>query len=144
MLTGVAYCSSAQLKFDHDSLLELARQSSDRNAKIQITGYLYYKAESFLQYLEGPEEAITCLMKKISKDPRHKILQSLPLGNVEKRLFPQWYMRFIGDDFRIRNAETVEDELKYILRSTSKNLSAEQDLSAAVFQVTRRIASLDW
>jgi hypothetical protein len=55
----------------------------------------------FLQYLEGPADAIDTLETKIANDPRHSIVKrftrSLP---ADERRFTGWSMRLMNDNER--------------------------------------------
>jgi hypothetical protein len=61
---------------------------------LSITGLLMHKKGYFLQWLEGPQQAVMDLYLKIEKDERHKDPIILHQGHHEKRVFPDWSMAF--------------------------------------------------
>ena len=84
-------CSSE----DINSILEVSRRNNPSNS---VTGLLIYKKPGFLQYLEGPEQAVTALYEKIKKDRRHASIETIKDGEIDARVFPDWEMGFAGED----------------------------------------------
>lgn len=144
MVFGLAYSSQALTAFDDESLLELADCAAAKNEQLSITGYLHFRDELFIQYLEGEQKAVEDLMAKITTDPRHEITSVVPLPSCPERIFPHWYMRFLGKDLPSTSAPTLEDELSFILATTAKDNYSTEEVAEAIHHVTRRIASLDW
>lgn len=144
MVFCLAYSSRAQTEFDDESLLELADNAAAKNETLGISGYLYYREGLFVQYLEGPQQAVEDLMDKIAADPRHEVITVVPIPSCPDRIFPHWYMRFLGSDLPLSNAPTLEDELTFILETTEKDNYSSAEVAEAILHVTRRIASLDW
>jgi hypothetical protein len=144
MVFGLAYSSRALTAFDDEALLELADCAAAKNEQLGVTGYLYFRNELFIQYLEGEQKAVEDLMAKITTDPRHKILSIVPLPSCPERIFPHWYMRFLGSDLPTSTAPTLEDELSFILDTTAKDNCGTEEVAEAILHVTGRIASLDW
>lgn len=140
MFFALAYSSRSLVDFDDESLLELADCAAAKNEKISVTGYLYYRDGTFLQYIEGEQSQVEMLMAKISQDPRHELISTHVLPKIPELVFPHWYMRFLSSDLPARTAPTLEDELTFILDNTS----ADEDVTDAIVHVTSRIASLDW
>lgn len=144
MVFGLAYSSRAQCNFQDEDLLCLADAAAAKNEQLGVTGYLYFRQGLFLQYLEGTREAVETLMAKIALDVRHEILATIPLPEVPERIFPHWYMRFLGSELPAAPGPTLEDELRFILETTSQAPDEVEEIAPAIFHVTRRIASLDW
>lgn len=55
------------------SILDIARSCERNNPATGVSGVLFYSNDTYLQYLEGDEAAITALWAKISQDDRHRI-----------------------------------------------------------------------
>lgn len=144
MVFGLAYSSRALTDFDDESLLELADNAAAKNETLGISGYLYFRDKLFLQYLEGDQKAVEDLMAKIATDPRHEILSTISLPSCPERIFPHWYMRFLGSDLPKTSGATLEDELSFILETTSSEGYCSEEVAEAVTHVTKRIAALDW
>jgi hypothetical protein len=90
----IIYCSQATYDFTPDELVSLLEQSRKNNDSAGLSGMLLYSSQSFLQMLEGPEEALTETYARIGKDPRHTNLRLLSNVEVSRALFPEWTMGF--------------------------------------------------
>ena len=67
----MVYISSAVRLMTDAELVSLLRQCRANNEKAGITGMLLYKGGNFMQALEGPEEDVDRLQRRIETDPRH-------------------------------------------------------------------------
>jgi len=88
------YGSQATADFGPDQLIDLlakARVSNERNG---LSGMLLYCSQSFLQVLEGDEDALAETYQRIRADRRHTNLRLLLDADVSQRLFPDWSMGF--------------------------------------------------
>jgi len=88
------YGSQATADFGPDQLIDLlakARVSNERNG---LSGMLLYCSQSFLQVLEGDEDALAETYQRIRADHRHTNLRLLLDADVSQRLFPDWSMGF--------------------------------------------------
>lgn len=97
------YTSRAVEPLDEDELRELLASARRFNAEHGLTGILlYYRDDAlengaFMQYLEGPEEAIRrVLHERIEPDLRHRSIEVFVDGPRQGRLFDGWYMGFPG------------------------------------------------
>lgn len=68
--------------------------SRARNAQAEITGALLASHGCFMQVLEGPADAVTALMDRIARDPRHCAMRRIPDESADRRLFADWSMYF--------------------------------------------------
>jgi hypothetical protein len=59
----VVYVSSSTQLFTKSDLQILLQKARDRNTQLDLTGMLLYKDGSFMQVLEGKEEAVTKLVE---------------------------------------------------------------------------------
>lgn len=62
------------------------------NARQGITGALGFSAGAYVQFLEGPTEALDALMTRLIADPRHTDLTVLYRETVSTRLLCGWSM----------------------------------------------------
>lgn len=76
------------------SLLEIAEKSKENNIDHGLTGLLVYGNNAFVQILEGTEQNIETLYKKLLADKRHNNLKVVNKGKLERRHFPTWSMGF--------------------------------------------------
>ena len=74
------------------------RQARNANRRYSITGYLHREDGFYVQYLEGPPEAVQALKRRISCDRRHEAVETLAAGRVETRRFRGWDMAFTADE----------------------------------------------
>ena len=100
MIYQLVYVSSAVELFDEPALKQLLRTSRRNNTAANITGMLLYKDGNFMQVLEGEEEAVNALHRKIVKDSRHYGAITLLSEYKSERDFPEWSMGFrnLNDD----------------------------------------------
>ena len=75
-------------------LLALLQQSRTNNARLGVTGILLYKERSFIQLLEGEQDAVKALYAKIERDPRHRNPLTIREEAIDNRVFPDWSMAF--------------------------------------------------
>ena len=99
MLAELLYTSAATSDMTSEALIDLLETSRRNNARNQITGMLVYHERSFLQLLEGEEEAIMRLYQTILEDPRHTQSRILWKGPIAERSYGEWTMAFknLGD-----------------------------------------------
>ena len=93
-LFQVVYLSSATALLTRAELLDLLEKGRRRNAKIRITGLLLYKDGNMMHALEGEEETVKALYKKICRDRRHRRIIPLIQAPIRERQFPDWSMAF--------------------------------------------------
>lgn len=88
------YVSAARHPFSPDQLEGLLEQSRRHNERSSLTGLLLYEDGSFLQLLEGPEEALRTTFSRIENDPRHHRVITVHEADVNERSFPEWSMGY--------------------------------------------------
>ena len=100
----IVYVSQAAKAFSTDDLAGLLTHSRERNAADSITGLLVYryntdfKRGNFLQVLEGTDDALDDVWRRISGDPRHHTIIVLDEGESDARMFADWSMGFRNVD----------------------------------------------
>lgn len=74
-------------------------KSRSNNARDGRTGLLLFTGSSFLQILEGAEDAVERAVARIGRDPRHSQLMVLLDQTVADRSFADWTMgyRAVGE-----------------------------------------------
>lgn len=94
----------------NDELLQLLQGCRENNAGRGITGMLLYGNGTFLQVLEGEEQAIDELLDLIEQDPRHTDLQVIQRKAIERREYSGWSMGFKRVSERsLHGVEGLED-----------------------------------
>ena len=98
-LAHLLYRSSGRIESfqtDCDDIIAIARQ---RNHALGLTGFLHAEDGVFLQWLEGPEDALNAVADSILADPRHRDITVFGQGPIELRQFPNWDMGYSkGED----------------------------------------------
>lgn len=112
-LKAIVYLSKATAVTDHLEVEGLVEVAQKANAKHQVTGFIVYQKDHFLQYIEGSTLAVDQLMKNIRIDKRHQVLTTITIP-ISTRKFPDWGMRWNRENISI---ETVLlDYLKALLQ----------------------------
>ena len=94
--------------FDHTDLAKILIKSRENNIQTDITGMLFHYNGSFLQVLEGEQDAVIELSKIIAGDTRHDNFDTLLAREIPERNFAKWPMGFVGTD---EAARLLEDTL---------------------------------
>jgi hypothetical protein len=93
---NLVYCSRAAPGVDDDSISSIIAAAQHHNPRFGITGLLVFGSGIFFQWLEGPRDNVTSLMKIITSDPRHSNVVLLREENeMHDRLFPDWSMELV-------------------------------------------------
>lgn len=82
----------------NQTLRDLERTSSERNAKEGITGLLVLSGNIFLQVLEGSARDITGLFARILPDKRHCQVELVTFESGIEHYFDNWNMRLVDLD----------------------------------------------
>ncbi len=93
-LSYLIYKSVPVDNISEKSLLEIAEGSKENNIDKGLTGLLVFGNNTFVQVLEGAEQDIETLYKKLLSDKRHSNVTVVKRGELERRYFPSWSMGF--------------------------------------------------
>jgi hypothetical protein len=91
-LTQLIYMSRP-FGFDDLDLRNILLVSRENNERDGITGSLICREDMYLQLLEGPRAAVSTAYTRIARDNRHGEVMLLWTGDVQERLFPEWFMK---------------------------------------------------
>jgi hypothetical protein len=95
MLTTLAYVSRSLVPAHDVAMLDIARSSLRNNARLGVTGALYFDGTLFFQVLEGDEAVLAVLFDTIRNDPRHCDVEMVCHKPLTERQFPNWSMKFV-------------------------------------------------
>ncbi|UPL50465.1 BLUF domain-containing protein [Hymenobacter sublimis] len=90
----LVYQSAATTPMREDELAVLLTQSRTWNQAHDLTGLLLYSDGSIMQVLEGTEEEVRYIFRRIEVDQRHFGVTKLSDGPIQGRNFSQWSMGF--------------------------------------------------
>lgn len=141
MIFSLVYVSHAVAPFDDSALETLAARASQKNSRLEITGYLNLNRtrSTFFQYLEGPQQAVLDLTAEIERDDRHRVANIVQIGEIESRLFPAWNMCYLDPGFF--QAIRMEDVLETVLLTMSERTFKREEVVSTVLRIARQIAN---
>ena len=93
-LKYLVYVSKESRPLTSEDLEDILKASQQNNDAGEISGMLLYVEGRFFQVLEGPEKKVIDLYEKISQDSRHQDSTIVAQGDLDKRFFKGWNMRF--------------------------------------------------
>lgn len=77
------------------SVSGIVKQARMLNALNAITGVLAFNGECFVQFVEGPSDAVAALAKALAHDPRHTQFTIHARGSSgSERRFTDWQMGY--------------------------------------------------
>ncbi|CAM3209236.1 hypothetical protein SPAN111604_10490 [Sphingomonas antarctica] len=97
-LKSLLYVSRCTAPLDDDQIFRLYKTSVENNAIDGITGVLIHDGNVFLQLLEGGDNAVTAMMARLGRDPRHCAIQVRDERVIEQRSFGTWNMKLLKID----------------------------------------------
>ncbi|MBQ0958927.1 BLUF domain-containing protein [Ideonella sp. 4Y11] len=89
---ALAYSSTATQPMSAVEIGQLLLKARMFNASVGVSGVLLHDSRQFLQYLEGPPDAVERVWQRVSASPRHQQLTVLMREPTETRLFADWQM----------------------------------------------------
>lgn len=99
-LYEVLYASTLATDQPLSAIAAIAAHARTRNRLHGITGLLVFDGLRFCQQLEGPEDAVRALLRRIQDDPRHIYVEVLHDAPAAQRRFQNFSLAF----------STLEDE----------------------------------
>lgn len=90
----IIYISEANPGFGLADIEEMLYKAKQFNASTNITGFILYGNNRFIQLIEGDKGPINDLYARIRKDKRHTDVTTLWDQQNKDRLFRDWYMSF--------------------------------------------------
>lgn len=140
MFKIIVYKSRVKTDMSSTELYQLVKSAAQKNAARDISGVLLFDGDYFLQYLEGPADAIQSLYEIISMDNRHRNIVKLMEDHSPTRRFGVWSMYAID----VNNLQS--DDLNKILTIGSSFKPANFGLPDhdRVLKMINAFASSSW
>ena len=104
-LKQVFYISRVAEGVDPRAVRNILSISRRNNRMLDVTGCLTYTGRHFAQILEGREDAVEQLKRRITDDHRHTDFQLVLERPLTLREYPLWSMAFL-------NSEQLADDLE--------------------------------
>jgi Sensors of blue-light using FAD len=98
LLIQLIYTSQVSPDFREHDIPELLKTIRPANAKLEITGTLFFLGTAFLQVLEGEAHSVDRAYARILVDKRHTRMMTISRDAIEERSFPNWTMDFATID----------------------------------------------
>ncbi len=132
MLSYLVYVSQRNSTCTQEEIDKILEACERNNNHTDATGVLLYSETKFIQYLEGDYKNIIGLYDKIKKDPRHKNVVMVQMGQTEKRLFPSWQMgskKFSENKIDFKTGMSNEDSAIFRNILNGKEQTGNQSLN---------------
>jgi hypothetical protein len=92
LLRSLIYTSVASAGLSDEAVVDIHNSARAFNGLDGISGLLVFNGERFLQIIEGSEDAIEDLLRRLRADPRHTEVTVVEDRPIEKRSFSGWQM----------------------------------------------------
>lgn len=117
------YVSTAVQNLAQNDLDDIVTGAVSRNARLEVTGSLYYNGRNFMQLLEGPAPAVHELMGSIRRDVRHSGVVVIKELTGSSPVFAAWSMRIVRCRPTAQECRTdVADDLPATLHDELRKL----------------------
>lgn len=114
-LYRLLYKSRAVTLMGDSELSALAKQARFNNLIHQVSGLLVYSNQRFYQVLEGSNDHIDFIYKKIEKDPRHTHVSLLVKEPIQERTFWRWNLGMVtineNNDIYLQLVDYINENL---------------------------------
>ena len=130
MLRRLAYVSYPSADLAASEVSRIIQVSRVNNAAHGITGVLVYTGTDFAQLIEGRDEEVEKLWRRIQADPRHRDVVAFLDEPTERAWFETWRMGYLYDDTlsqRIAEWRTLKARLAHVERDAVRALMASAD-----------------
>lgn len=123
----IIYSSKANRDISQEEPHQILEVSKKNNEANNVTGMLVLYKDTFIQMLEGEEEAVYATFDRIMSDERHDSVLVLFEGTVDKRHFPSWKMALevVDEDYfrKIDAYESLKEGDKFLQGVSDDHIS---------------------
>ena len=95
MTVTLTWASRSLISPYSPEMLEVVRKALARNRALGVTGALLFSDTSFFQVLEGPEDGVRTVFRRIQNDRHHTQVTKLDERRVPAPLFRGQEMKFV-------------------------------------------------
>ncbi|NRA69224.1 MAG: BLUF domain-containing protein [Pseudobacteriovorax sp.] len=97
MIHRLIYKSTLVDSVDEQQLLDIVQLAALKNYENEVTGCLFVRDQSIIQYFEGCESKVETLWNAILSDKRHSIEVFRMMKKSEDRMFQSWSMGYLEE-----------------------------------------------
>jgi Sensors of blue-light using FAD len=103
------YCSLAADNLSPADVQAIVEQAQAANRAAEITGMLMVHEGIFVQWIEGPRQAVLALWQKLLSDPRHRcVVKLLANKDLQHRSFADWSMKLVPREYLLKLIEEAD------------------------------------
>jgi hypothetical protein len=111
MLKTICYISDSKIKHSRATFNDLTVSIKRNNTTNNITGFLIYKNNTFLQVLEGETEPVDAVFRHIYTDDRHSNIFTVIDTTIKQRFFEEYEFGFT----LINDKKTLNNLSEYLI-----------------------------
>lgn len=131
-LRAIAYASQVVEAMPLEQVQNLTADAERFNVLAGVTGVLLFDGQTFMQYIEGPEDGISLIYSRITHSRRHCEIVELGRATISGRRFPYWSMRLLrAEDAQVR-AVARADWSRFRLQPASTGKASGIELLSSV------------
>ena len=130
MMRRLAYVSRPASDLAAADVSRIIQVSRVNNAAHGLTGVLVYTGCDFAQLIEGRDEEVERLWRKLQADPRHYDVLAFLDEPTDRAWFETWRMGYLYDDSlseRIAEWRALKARLAHVERDAVRTLMASAD-----------------
>lgn len=95
-LVQLTYVSNRVAHLQDDEIIEMVIKANYANRRDDITGCLWFGPRRFFQVLEGQQDKIDRLYRKIRSDTRHHAVKLISYSTIGARQFSRWSLAHVA------------------------------------------------
>lgn len=131
-IRAIAYASQVVAPMTFDQVDYIASGAERFNLLAGVTGVLLFDGQTFVQYIEGPEDGLNLAYSRITLSRVHCEIAELGRATISGRRFPYWSMRLLrADDAQVRTVARG-DWSRFTVRSSVTVPSGLERLASVV------------
>ena len=136
-LVQLTYVSARSANVLDDDVVELAIKSNIANRQAGINGCLWFGARRFFQVLEGEQDRVDRLYRKIKVDGRHTSVRLLSYSSIVSHQFARWNLAHVS-----HNEDSTIEKLILEYAGGEPGAPAEQPRSGALQRILERLRAV--
>jgi hypothetical protein len=133
-LVQLTYISTRASDLIDDVVVEMAIQANVANRNAGVTGCLWFGPKRFFQVLEGEQDRIDRLYRKIKVDKRHTAVRLLSYSTLEQQQFARWNLAHVSQD-----EDATIEKLIHEYTGGEAHVPPEQQQSTALQRIVERL-----